>query len=70
VLDHGNGWRTTYSQLQDNVLVSMDDVVTSGQIIGGVGEPSIYSVLLGSHVDFGVSRDDVPVDPADVLGEQ
>jgi murein DD-endopeptidase MepM/ murein hydrolase activator NlpD len=67
VVEHGNGWVTTYSQLQDNILVSVGDVVESGQIIGGVGEPSIYSALLGSHLNFIVSKDDVPVNPNDIL---
>lgn len=67
VVDHGNGWVTTYSQLQDNILVSVGDVVESGQILGGVGEPSIYSVLLGSHLNFEVLRDDTPINPKNIL---
>ena len=63
VIDNGNGWTTTYSQLQDGVLVREGDVVRTGQVIGGVASPSIYSVLLGTHVGFRVTRDDVPVDP-------
>jgi len=67
VVEHGNGWRTTYSQLQDNVLVAVGSVVTKGQIIGGVGEPSLYSVLLGPHLQFAVARDGASVNPKDVL---
>ncbi|GHU74800.1 hypothetical protein FACS1894188_04210 [Clostridia bacterium] len=70
VIDHGNGWTTTYSQLQDNVLVAVGDVVKSGQVIGGVGKPSIYSVLLGDHLNFKVSRDDSAVDPNTLLAEK
>jgi len=68
VIEHGNGWFTTYSQLQDHVLVGVGDVVIKGQVIGGVGVPSIFYTLLGSHLSFGVTRDDVAVNPMLVLG--
>ncbi len=67
VIDNGNGWSTTYSQLQDGVLVTEGDYVKPGQVIGGVGEPSIYSVLLGSHLDFKVTKDGNAVDPKELL---
>jgi len=67
VVDHGNGWRTTYSQLQDNVPVSVGSVVAKGQIIGGVGLPSIYSVLLGAHLEFSVLQSGAATNPKDVL---
>jgi len=67
VVEHGNGWFTTYSQLQDHILVEEGDVVVEGQVIGGVGEPSIFYTLLGSHLSFRVMRDDTPVNPMIVL---
>jgi len=67
VVEHGNGWFTTYSQLQDHILVEEGDVVNRGQVIGGVGEPSIFYTLLGSHLSFRVTRDDAPVNPLVVL---
>jgi len=68
VIEHGNGWFTTYSQLQDHILVAVGDVVIKDQVIGGVGVPSIFYTLLGSHLSFGVVRDDVAVNPLLVLG--
>jgi len=67
VIDNGNGWTTTYSQLQDNTLVAEGDVVKEGQVIGGVASPSIYSVLLGNHVEFKVMKDEQLVNPVSVL---
>ena len=67
VIEHGNGWFTTYSQLQNGILVNEGDVVNAGQVIGGVGEPSIYSTLLGSHLSFKVVKDDAAVNPSLVL---
>jgi len=67
VVDNGNGWTTTYSQLQDGVLVNEGDVVRKSQVIGGVGNPSIFSVLLGNHLEFRVARDDVAKNPLDIF---
>ncbi len=67
VIDNGNGWKTTYSQLQDRVLVKENDAITKGQVLGGVASPSIYTVLLGNHVGFKVTKDEVAVDPTTLL---
>ena len=67
IINHGNGWITTYGQLQDGVLVRAGDVVRAGQPIGGVCSPSIYGVLLGNHVNFRVENHGVSVDPRTVL---
>ncbi|MCL2674730.1 MAG: M23 family metallopeptidase [Defluviitaleaceae bacterium] len=67
VINHGNGWVTTYGQLQDGVLVRAGDVVRTGQPIGGIGSPTICSVLLGNHVNFRVENNGVVVDPRTVL---
>ena len=63
VIEHDNGWLTTYSQLAEDVSVKTGETVEKGQIIGMVGEPTKYTVALGSHVEFGVSKDGETVDP-------
>ncbi|MCL2574457.1 MAG: M23 family metallopeptidase [Defluviitaleaceae bacterium] len=67
VIDHGNGWVTTYSQLDPDTAVSIGDVVTRGQIIGNVGSPSIFGSLLGYHVNFAVTSNEAPIDPNTLL---
>jgi len=67
VLDNGNGWSTTYSQLQEHVLVSVGDIIPRGHVIGGVGEPTMFRILLGGHLDFSVARNDNSVNPMTVL---
>ena len=69
VINHGNGWVSTYSQLEDNVLVAVGDVVDEGQIIGKVANPSKYGVALGPHLDFKVLKDDTPKDPTEILSQ-
>ena len=66
-IDHGNGWVATYGQLMDSVLVSVGDIVSSGQIIGGVGQPSIFGSANGTHVHLRIERDEVAINPYDVL---
>jgi murein DD-endopeptidase MepM/ murein hydrolase activator NlpD len=70
VIDNGNGWSTTYSQLQDGMLVNEGDVVKTGDIIGGVGSPSIYKVMMGSHLDFKVTKDDATINPRSLLAQE
>ena len=66
-IDHGNGWIATYGQLADSKLVSVGDVVYAGQLIGTVGEPSIFGTMHGPHVNMRVTLDDVPVNPYELL---
>ncbi len=63
VINHDNGWQTTYSQLQEDVVVKEGDKVKKGQEIGFVAEPTKYSVALGEHVDFSIAKDGIKVDP-------
>ena len=67
VIDHGNGWFTTYSQLDPDLAVNVGDVVNRGQIIGSVGSPSIFTSRIGYHVGFSVSSNDAPIDPNTLL---
>jgi len=69
VLDHGNGWQTTYSQLQENVIVDKNEIVEAGDVIGGVGNPTKYGILLGEHLDFEVTKDGVSTDPKRLLAD-
>lgn len=66
-VEHGNGWLSTYSQLQNNVSVSEGQTVFKGDIIGNIGEPSKYSVALGPHLEFSVFKDNEATDPKLVL---
>jgi murein DD-endopeptidase MepM/ murein hydrolase activator NlpD len=66
-IDHGNGWVASYGQLMDGVLVREGDTVSTGQVIGGVGQPSYYGSLNGTHMNLRLTKDNEPVDPRSVL---
>jgi murein DD-endopeptidase MepM/ murein hydrolase activator NlpD len=62
-IDHGNGWHTTYSRLGANTIAQIGDVVYMGEPIAYVGDPPIYSILLGHHLGFMVTKDSSSVNP-------
>lgn len=66
-VDHGNGWTAVYAQLMDTKLVEVGDIVYAGQVIGGVGQPSIFGSAHGPHLHLRIEQDSVAVNPYDVL---
>lgn len=68
-IEHDNGWLTTYSQLADDISVKVGETVTKGQTIGTVGDPTKYTVALGSHVEFAVEKNGETVNPEKVVQE-
>ena len=64
VLDHGNGWGSSYSHLS-SFPVSVGQTVTAGQIVGFVGTTGWST---GCHLHFSVTTNaGVPTDPATVI---
>ncbi len=68
-VDHGNGWSSTYSQLEENLAVSEGEAIHKGDKIGTVANPTNYSVALGPHLEFSVLNDETPTDPKLVLAQ-
>ena len=66
---HGDGWRTTYSQLDENVAVSQGDIVEKGQTLGCVGKPGRYSSAMDSHLEFKMTLNGESIDPKTVLAK-
>ncbi|MBU3143128.1 M23 family metallopeptidase [Clostridium sp. CF012] len=66
IIDHGNGFITKYSNLDENILVKANDKVTQKQKIGSVGNTSLnsYKEEFGSHLHFEVLQSSKNVDPA------
>lgn len=63
VIAHGDGWLTTYGQLEDAVTVKKGEKVTQGQRIGAVDDPTKYGAALGSHLEFAMEQNGEPKDP-------
>ena len=69
VVDHHNGYVTTYASLQPEVSVLAGDAVDAGSMIGLVGNTSLTEAGLGAHLHFSVAKDGEIIDPAVYLGE-
>jgi len=69
IIDNGNGWTTTYGQLQDNILVTEGDVVTTGQVIGGVNKPTKNASAEGTHLFLQICKNNETIDPKLLLAQ-
>lgn len=56
-----------YSNLSTAEMVEVGDVVTQGQIIGGVGSTALFESLEPSHLHFEMLKDGTYVNPADYI---
>lgn len=68
VIDHGEGWQSTYAHLED-VYVKKGAAVKTGQAIGHIGQPGLNEVLEGPHLHFSLKKDGLLVNPLDYLSE-
>ena len=62
VLDHGDGYSSTYAGLNTLQLVAEGDSVTAGQVISAVGKPPAGESELSYHLHFELYQDGKPVD--------
>ena len=66
-IDHGNGLKSTYSNLAEKPTVKQGDSVSAGDVIGSVGATALCEVGQGSHVHIAMSKDGNSVDPTKYL---
>lgn len=69
VVEHGGGYETTYANLKDCAGVAVGDYVTTGQVIGTIGESAMAEANLAPHLHFAVSRDGHYIDPNEFLAQ-
>ena len=67
VIDHGDGYQTTYANLQAKPPVEKGQRVTAGQVIGAVGTTAAAESAGGPHLHFSVSKDGDAVNPQEYL---
>ena len=67
VIRHTGGYTTTYSSLSEELAVKTGDAVTLGQAIGCVGDTALVETAIGTHVHFGVTYQNTPMDPNEFL---
>ena len=69
VLQHSDGYRTTYAGLAPELAVKFGQRVESGQLIGAVGVSAVGEAAAGPHLHFSVSKDGIPTDPTAFLAD-
>ena len=62
VLEHDDGYRSTYAGLNTLAMVSVGDAVEAGQVIGSVGDSAACEADLGWHIHFLLERNGEPVE--------
>ena len=67
VIDHGDGLQSAYSNLAAVPTVSVGDTVSTGSVIGSVGETALAEHSRAAHLHLEMLRDGVAVDPAQYL---
>ena len=61
-VDMGNGYKAIYGQMKD-VGVKEGETIVKGQALGNVAQPTKYFSEEGSHLYFGLTKDDTPINP-------
>lgn len=69
VIDHPDGFQTTYANLQSDPAVTVGESVSAGQIIGAVGDTAAAEAAQGPHLHFSVTQDGDAVDPNEFLAQ-
>lgn len=63
VIDHGQGYKSCYSNLDNSVSIKEKQVVNKGQVIGKIGSTSIGEIKDESHLHFTLFKNNENVDP-------
>ena len=69
VLAHADGYTTHYSNLAEDIPVSVGDTVAAGSTLGTVGQTANTETAIASHLHFAVYKDNAPVDPAEFFAK-
>jgi len=70
IIDHKDGLKTVYSNLASDDMVTSNQKVKQGDIIGSVGNTAAFESAEQSHLHFEVLEDNVSVDPVAYLPQE
>jgi murein DD-endopeptidase MepM/ murein hydrolase activator NlpD len=69
IIDHGKGLTSVYANLAGQPTVKVGDQVTTGTVIGAVGDTAIAESSMPAHLHFEMKQDGVSIDPVQFLPE-
>lgn len=67
VIDHGQGYKSSYSNLDKETLVKEKQSIIKGQKIGKVGKTAIGEIKDESHIHFMLFKDGQNTDPTSIF---
>ena len=67
ILEHSNGLKTLYANLASDDMVSPNQKVKKGDIIGSVGDTAAFEAAEQSHLHFEVLKNNENVNPASYI---
>lgn len=67
IIDHLNGYKTMYANLEENTPVKVGDEVACGDVIGAVGDTALGDITDAEHVHFEILEDEKNVNPEKFL---
>lgn len=70
VITHTNEIKTLYSNLGEDITVSVGDTVTGGTKIGTVGDSSVSELADEPHIHFEIFANNISVNPLDYISEE
>lgn len=67
VINHQNGFKTMYANLNEDTKVSKGEEIAQGDVIGAVGDTALGDSTDEPHLHFEISENDEMLDPAEYL---
>lgn len=67
IIEHSNGLKTVYANLEDTADIKEGALVKQGQAIGSVGNSASFESLDAPHLHFEILKDDVAQNPSDYI---
>lgn len=64
VIDHGQGYKSSYSNLDKDVSVKVKESVTKGKVIGKISNTAIGEIKDDPHLHFALIKNNEIVDPS------
>lgn len=69
VIDHANKIQSVYANLTKQPTVKVGDQVSTGAVIGAIGETAIAESAMPTHLHFEMKKDGSPIDPVSYFPE-
>ena len=67
LIDHKNGYKTVYANLDDSIAVKKGDEVAEGDVIGIVGNTALGDATDLPHLHFEITKDGENINPTEYL---